>query len=588
MILSSFLEGVLQQISPNAMTEYFLWIMALLTVSAAICKKKNTWQGLTHYTPTLLTTLGILGTFAGIIVGLLDFNVTDIEGSIPALLAGLQTAFITSLAGMLLSIAFKVVVSTGVLTPKVAPTEDEDQLSSTDFYALMKQQSEGIAVMQQSIEQQTQTMAQMAKAIGGDGESSLMGQFKLLRTDLNDNHKELSRTVKDQQAEFGAFQERLWDQLQNFAEMLSKSATETVINALKDVIKDFNRNLTEQFGENFKQLNAAVERLVDWQENYRLQLEQMGAQYSQGVQAITATEQSVSHISEKAGVIPEVMALLQSVMEVNQHQIGELDRHLTAFSDVRDRAVEAVPEIRKQIDATLAGAQAVSREINEGMGEVAKQVEKVLSDSAVESARQITGSANELRSAIVTGSEEFVSNSHAVNSSLQSTSDVLKTHADESRQMLRDALDETNSVLRTMVTDMKEESGAVTRKLGEVGESVMRETDAIQQNFSRHLERMQEQLRESIESSVKEQRESTQKVLSGLSQHAEKALGDTGESLKKQIENLDRALEHELTKVMNHMGQSLATISGKFTTDYKGLVNEMDRIVRYQRSGNSV
>lgn len=62
--------------------------------------------------------------------------------------------------------------------------------------------------------------------------------------------------------------------------MLSKSATEQVINALKEVISDFNDNLLEQFGDNFKQLNVAVLELVKWQENYRQQLEQMMVQYN--------------------------------------------------------------------------------------------------------------------------------------------------------------------------------------------------------------------------------------------------------------------------------------------------------------------
>ncbi|WP_223823665.1 hypothetical protein [Candidatus Enterovibrio escicola] len=44
---------------------------------------------------------------------------------------------------------------------------------------------------------------------------------------------------------------------------MSESATEQVIEALKQVILDFNHNLTEQFSENFKQLNEADHKLVD-------------------------------------------------------------------------------------------------------------------------------------------------------------------------------------------------------------------------------------------------------------------------------------------------------------------------------------
>lgn len=66
------------------------------------------------------------------------------------------------------------------------------------------------------------------------------------------------------------------------SEVIAKSATEQVINALKEVIRDFNNNLTEQFGENFKELNKAVFKLVEWQENYSNQIEQMIRQYEQG------------------------------------------------------------------------------------------------------------------------------------------------------------------------------------------------------------------------------------------------------------------------------------------------------------------
>jgi hypothetical protein len=34
--------------------------------------------------------------------------------------------------------------------------------------------------------------------------------------------------------------------------MLSEMATNNLIEALNNVIKDFNKNLTEQFGDNFK------------------------------------------------------------------------------------------------------------------------------------------------------------------------------------------------------------------------------------------------------------------------------------------------------------------------------------------------
>ena len=41
------------------------------------------------------TTLGILGTFIGILIGLIGFDTSNISTSVPELLGGLKTAFIT-------------------------------------------------------------------------------------------------------------------------------------------------------------------------------------------------------------------------------------------------------------------------------------------------------------------------------------------------------------------------------------------------------------------------------------------------------------------------------------------------------------
>lgn len=56
--------------------------------------------------PQIFPTIGILGTFIGIAYGLFNFDVNNIEKSIPALLNGLKTAFIASIFGIVFSIIF--------------------------------------------------------------------------------------------------------------------------------------------------------------------------------------------------------------------------------------------------------------------------------------------------------------------------------------------------------------------------------------------------------------------------------------------------------------------------------------------------
>lgn len=71
----------------------------------------RTWQGFILQIPGILTGLGILGTFIGLISGISSIGFSSVEAaleSISLLLAGIQTAFYTSISGVILSILFNI------------------------------------------------------------------------------------------------------------------------------------------------------------------------------------------------------------------------------------------------------------------------------------------------------------------------------------------------------------------------------------------------------------------------------------------------------------------------------------------------
>ncbi len=63
--------------------------------------------------PTILTSIGIFGTFLGVAIGLSHFDTQNLQESVPQLLGGLKTAFWSSIAGLLgaLSIKFRAVMN---------------------------------------------------------------------------------------------------------------------------------------------------------------------------------------------------------------------------------------------------------------------------------------------------------------------------------------------------------------------------------------------------------------------------------------------------------------------------------------------
>ncbi|MBB1125646.1 hypothetical protein [Thiospirillum jenense] len=378
-MFAAFIQSSLAQVEATFLTEVFFWAIVMVLILSIIFAVLSRGWSFVNHAPTLLTSLGILGTFVGITAGLMNFDPANIDASIPLLLDGMKTAFLTSLAGMTAGIAFKAFLATPIAAPRQLQATAET--SAADILQALLQQQQEIKTLRRAIagdedsslvgqikmlrldqqEQQNKVVAaigELRKTLAGTEETSLIGQVRLLRADEQDRYRQ-------QQLDAQVFSNKLWQSLEAFAEMLSKSATEQMMNALKEVIADFNKNLTEQFGDNFKALDASVQKLVDWQAHYKEQLAEMIRQYAAGVSAIAATEASVKVIADSSSHIPDAMKQLKSLLLINLHQLQQLGNHLKAFSEMRDKAVAAVPEIREQIDLTVRTITACVQTANE-------------------------------------------------------------------------------------------------------------------------------------------------------------------------------------------------------------------------------
>ena len=99
--------------------------------------------------PALLTTMGILGTFVGVYIGLHNFNIFDIDQSIPALLSGLKTAFTTSIVGIVAAIALKLVQSINI--PSVRENESSSNVFDNIHQTLQKHLEQSKTQHQQTL-----------------------------------------------------------------------------------------------------------------------------------------------------------------------------------------------------------------------------------------------------------------------------------------------------------------------------------------------------------------------------------------------------------------------------------------------------
>src|SRR5262249_2565486 len=255
-------------------TQVFIGVITL----CAIYLHLKYSQSIAHKAPAFLTSLGILATFIGIALGLAEFNTNDIQKSVPELIEGIKTAFWASAWGILCALTIKardIAFDGG----KIISEKASSGATIDDLAFLLK----GVQ-----------------QALVGNDESTLIGQIRLARQDSKDRIDKLNRTAEEAHRENNNRLEALTRSLGEFGRTVAENNSKALIDALKDVIREFNEKISDQFGENFKHLNDAIGQILVWQERYRQQMAEMIAQQQITSQNMATATERYQRLVERA------------------------------------------------------------------------------------------------------------------------------------------------------------------------------------------------------------------------------------------------------------------------------------------------
>ena len=244
--------------------------------------------------PEILTTMGIFGCFVGIALALLNFDPKDVTNSVPQLLNGVKTAFWASVCGIFGALAIKCRQRFGAAPP----------------------QSSGDELRSASLEDVVSAISHLRKTIAGESDSSLISQIKLMRQEQNDNSLNLRKSLDE------------------FAEKVSELGSKALIEALEKVIRDFNTQLNEQFGENFKQLNLAVEKLVIWQQQYKDELDRLQKLQKESADNLKISADSFSTVVQKAEAYTDSAVKLEEMLSQFKSQYSVMLQAQESLSKV--------------------------------------------------------------------------------------------------------------------------------------------------------------------------------------------------------------------------------------------------------------
>ena len=301
----------------------------------------------------IVVSLGVLGTFSGIIIGLYHFDVSNIQNSIPELLNGLKTAFITSLAGMSLAILMKI-------DPRIIYSKKINGRNKTPEIT--------IDTLAEKMTTGNSILLKISKALSGDEESTLLTQIQKLRTSSADNSDKLLTA-------FNSFAEKVTD-------LGSKSLTE----ALSHVIDDFNSKINEQFGENFKHLNEGVGRMLSWQKEYSGQIQIMTEQFALATDSIDQSKISLEKISKDSDRVLKMFEKTGPILNEISLQREQLSENMNVFAETAENAKNVMPIIKDGLEGITQSIYKTVTDISniqkENLISVEKEMKEIISNSS--------------------------------------------------------------------------------------------------------------------------------------------------------------------------------------------------------------
>jgi len=278
--------------------------------------------------PSIAISLGILGTFTGIYIGLIGFDVSNISASVPQLLEGLKTAFTTSILGMSVSIVLRIVY-------EIKDIFEDDKREIDDPVPLLQEITKGIENLGVSSKEIERAIVACFRS---EEEYSLLSQLKLMRQEITDTRRE---TIKS---------------FENFAEKFSEMGTKALVKALENVINDFNVLLNELVSDSFKELSQAMIKLVDWQDNYRVHIDQM---------------------QEKTAALMAQMEASVNILNQSANHLVSIDKNLSNISNSIDKLSVSAEDIGRHIEL-LKNQNAMLKEGIEGIKKIGQEAEKVI------------------------------------------------------------------------------------------------------------------------------------------------------------------------------------------------------------------
>ncbi len=294
----------------------FIAVIVLLTLYFHLLPRS---QSVASQAPSILTTLGIFGTFVGVALGLYEFDSTDIEDSVPTLLDGLKFAFWTSIAGLC-----------GALTIKLR-------------YAWID----------------------MRASRGREGDSTVGALIAAVERQTDNTEEQLGKLVEQTI--------RNSEQLTRHQDEMVEANTRALSAAIKDIISDFNDRIEVQYGDNFRQLNESVGHMLQWQQQHEDNVKRLVGELDKATQQMVQATAAYEKLMQQTQSFSSVAEGMESLLTGLNQQSEQLSQYLTTMASMVQEAQKGLPDLEQRIGVLTTGVADAIEEQNNRMQQLVDQ-----------------------------------------------------------------------------------------------------------------------------------------------------------------------------------------------------------------------
>lgn len=469
------------------------------------------WQNLAG----VFTGLGILGTFLGLTIGLLGFDMSSsatIQKGISNLLNGTSTAFLTSIVGILCALIFNYYYNNSLIRNFDASIDDF--ANKLDELIPRKQAEELLYINSEAVKEQT--------------------------TELQDFNTTLALTIGDA--------------LRNAMTTDVKPVLEELLTAIRELstggMETIKNSINDNTGSELRDFAGTLQELQQGMRDILMQSQQMNEENNQKLRV--AVDEMVKSLQNATS--DSVTAQQKNMNKMNEQIKGLFTEMNDNLRQTVQGLLEAGSNTGIQLDHSIKGAAETSDAIVKTWESVSKQQQEQLSHNI----EQIRNILEETLRSIRDDRENYIQTLKNITQELQNTmasSDVLIKQAGVTANQFASAAGPMNDVAHTMNTSVNNVIDATKSFNNQVGMTVLELKDTSSSNI-----KSVNTIREALER-TEESWHAYENVFQGLDAQLGKTFTELEENLVKYNQLTQSGLSDNLIAFDKNIGTAIGQVN---------------------------